>query len=467
MPLKDRTMQQNGVLPEKPLLFRRILYSVFPGMLRSGKVREGYRRFFNSLILHFRPRTVPERTLRLTLTWGLGGMAVVLVFMLMGTGVLLKFAYEPFPGTAYESIIHLQRDVPFGGLIRNVHYWSANLLLVVAFLHFLRVFFTGAFHSPRQFNWIIGLGLLLTVLFSNFTGYLMPWDQLAYWAITISTGMLEYVPVAGPWLQRFVQGGSEMGPATLANFYAIHTAILPALLIILMPFHFWRIRKAGGLVIPRLPEEDPDTRGGSVDAIPNLILREAVVALVLVAFMLVISVFFDAPLGSEANPGLSPNPTKAPWYFAGIQEMLLHFHPLFSLFVIPVLTTIAALSVPYLDYPSNTGGVWFASSKGRRMALVSVAIAAIATPLGVLIDEYIIESTSWLPGLPSYVSTGLVPFGIVLGGIAGFYVMMKRRYSATENEAVQAVFVLLVTTFILLTLTGIWFRGPGMKLVWP
>ncbi|MBW1840599.1 MAG: cytochrome b N-terminal domain-containing protein, partial [Deltaproteobacteria bacterium] len=187
-------MPQSQVTPEKQTLFNRIRRSIFPGTLGPDKDRKDYRQFFNTLVLHFRPRTVDERTLRLTLSWGLGGMAAVLILLLIGTGVLLKFVYEPFPDRAYESILYLQQDVLFGGLIRNIHHWSGNGLLIVVFLHFLRVFFTGAFHPPRQFNWIIGLGLFATVLLSNFTGYLMPWDQLAFWAVTISTGALDYIP---------------------------------------------------------------------------------------------------------------------------------------------------------------------------------------------------------------------------------------------------------------------------------
>ena len=137
-------------------LFQRIRYSIFPGTLQRPKTQDTYRRFFNSLIVHFRPRNVQQRTLRFTLTWGLGGMAVVLVGMLFGTGLLLKFVYQPVPDRAYESIIHLQNNVFFGQLIRNIHHWSANTLLLIVFFHFLRVFFTGAFHPPRQFNWIIG-----------------------------------------------------------------------------------------------------------------------------------------------------------------------------------------------------------------------------------------------------------------------------------------------------------------------
>ncbi|MFC1829977.1 cytochrome b N-terminal domain-containing protein [Thermodesulfobacteriota bacterium] len=460
-------MPQSHVAPEKQTLFNRIRTSIFPGTLWPGKDQKDYRQFFNTLFLHFRPRTVDERTLQLTLTWGLGGMAAVLIMLLFGTGVLLKFVYEPFPDKAYESILYLQQDVHFGGLIRNIHHWSANGLLIVAFLHFLRVFFTGAFHPPRQFNWIIGLGLFTTILLSNFTGYLMPWDQLAFWAVTISTGTLEYIPGAGEWLQRLILGGTEVGTATLSNFYAIHTVILPAFLIFLMPFHFWRIRKAGGLVIPRTPNENAEIRSGRVDVIPSLIVRELVVALVLLAFILVFSILFNAPLEGKANPGLSPNPTKAPWYFMGIQELLMHFHPFFSLLVIPALLLLALLVVPYIDYPADTSGVWFASLNGRRTALMAALTAILATTAGVLIDEYVIDLAAWMHGVPEVITNGLLPFAFILAGVAGFYKWIKLRFSATTNESVQAVFVLFLVAFLVLTLTGIGFRGEGMRLMWP
>ena len=460
-------MPQPDEMPDRPSLFQRIRYSIFPGTLKTGKDREGYRRLFNSLVLHFRPRTVQEETLRWTLTWGLGGMAVVLVSMLLGTGVLLKFVYQPIPEKAYESILYLQKEVLFGQLIRNIHHWSANALILMSFLHLLRVFFTGAFHAPRQFNWVIGTASFLVILFSNFTGYLLPWDQLAFWAITICTGMLEYMPGIGLWLQGLIQGGPEMGPGTLSRFYAIHTAILPITLLILMPFHFWRIRKAGGLVVPRQPGQGSGERGQSVPAIPNLLLREIVVALVLIACLLVFSMFFDAPLGDKANPGLSPNPTKAPWYFMGIQEMLLHFHPLFALFVIPALMLIALLALPYLNYELNTAGVWFASTKGRSMALIASLAALIGTPLAILADEYLVEVAGRLPTIPTWTTNGLVPLAAVLAAVAAFYVFLKRKCAASNTETVQMVFVLLLVVFLVLTVTGIWFRGEGMKLVWP
>jgi quinol-cytochrome oxidoreductase complex cytochrome b subunit len=464
---KALSMQKNDLMPDRLNVLQRIRYSIFPGTMQRSEDRKGYRGFFNSLVFHFRPRLVNAQTLRFTLTWGLGGMAVVLVFVLFATGLMLKFVYQPVPDRAYESIIHLQNNVPFGQLIRNIHHWSANILLIIVFLHLLRVFFTGAFHPPRQFNWIIGLAMFLAVLTSNITGYLLPWDQLSFWAITICTGMLEYIPGIGKWLQKLIRGGDDIGPATLSIFFAIHTAIIPACLIILMPWHFWRVRKAGGLVIPRKPDQEQGNKNEKVPTIPNLILREIVVAVVLIAAIMVISVVFDAPLGAKANPGLSPNPTKAPWYFAGIQEQLLHFHPFFALFIIPVFMLVALASIPYINYQAETAGMWFTSLKGRRMAVVATLVAITITPIGIIANEFVIDFAAWLPGLSSVVSNGILPAFFVLSGIIMFYWLMKKKYEATNKEGIQSVFVLLVVAFIILTIVGIWFRGKGMALVWP
>ena len=275
------------------------------------------------------------------------------------------------------------------------------------------------------------------------------------------------MPLVGETLQHWLQSGAEIGPATLSNFYAIHTAVLPVCILILMMFHFWRVRKAGGLVIPRRPEENLSTRGETVPAIPDLILREVVVALVLIAVIMVWSVIFNAPLEAKANPGLSPNPTKAPWYFMGFQEMLLHFHPLFALFVIPLLLVLALMGIPYIRYPTMTAGVWFVSSKGRQMAFLSALTAIIATPAAILVDECLLDFLAWMPVVPSVISTGLVPFALVSAGVWGFHGNMKRRYSPNRQEAVQMLFVFFLTAFIILTVTGIWFRGPGMALKWP
>ena len=445
-------------------ILRRIYFSIFPGRLERKPDQNSQRDIFRSFLLHFRPREVPERTLRFSFAFGLGDIAVVLILLLFGTGLLLKFAYEPSPGSAYDSIVYLREQVSFGQLLRNIHRWGANGLLFVVFLHFLRIFYTGSFTAPRQFNWIVGLCLFGAVILSNFTGYLLPWDQLAYWAITISTSMLDYIPVIGTDLKEWLLGGTEPGPKTLMNFYAIHAAILPAALLFFVPFHFWRIRKAGGLVIPRKADEDPSVRGKMVATMPHLIVREVSLALVVLAVVLLVAMFLDAPLAEKANPGLSPNPTKAPWYFMGIQEMLMHFHPVFALLVIPATLGLGLLLIPYISYETNTSGVWFCSANGRKTALIAVGFALVATVGAVLLSEFVINAGP--SGPASLLRNGLIPFTIVLAVCGGFYQLLRKQFKTTNNEAVQALFTLLMTAFVVLTAIGVWFRGAGMQLVW-
>lgn len=455
----DRTESQPGY-------FRRIWLSMFPASMPPRSERERTRFLLRNLILHFRPTFVSERTLRFSLTFGLGGMAAVLVLLQLFTGVLLKFVYEPFPTQAYESLIRLQGTFLFGRLIRNMHFWSANFLILVVFLHGLRVFFTGAFHAPRQMNWVIGLALFMLVLASNLTGYLLPWDQLAYWATTICVGMLEYVPVVGTWLQQAILGGTQMGPAALRNFYAVHTAVIPALIVLLMAFHFWRVRKAGGLVIPRSPGEVLHDKPVMVPTVPHLLLREATVALCLVALVLGFSVVFDAPMGAPANPGFSPNPTKAPWYFAGVQELLMHFHPSFALLIVSGALFYVFFVLPYVHYPLAERGIWFGSANGRRTALVSLCGGALASVLVIVLDEYVIDLVSWMPGLPQSVTNGLVPTALLAATLAGLYILVKKRFGASRIEATQALIVFVVVSFVIMTVTCVLFRGEGMRLTW-
>jgi quinol-cytochrome oxidoreductase complex cytochrome b subunit len=210
-----------------------------------------------------------------------------------------------------------------------------------------------------------------------------------------------------------------------------------------------------------------DTNPIRVPTLPDLLVREVVVALVLLAFILVFAMVFNAPLEGKANPGLSPNPTKAPWYFMGIQEMLMHFHPLFAIFITPILMIMVLLVIPYFNYQSNTAGVWFASQTGRVTASIAALTAAIVTPVGILADAYIIDVAAWMPGLPDVIGNGLIPFAAILVVCSGFYIFIKRKYKSTNNEAIQAVFALILVAFLISTVTGVWFRGPGMALSWP
>ncbi len=231
-------------------------------------------------------------------------------------------------------------------------------------------------------------------------------------------------------------------------------------------FHFWRVRKAGGLVIPRSPAEALDDKPAMVPAYPDLLLREAALALATIAGVLALSLLYDAPLGQPANPGLSPNPTKAPWYFAGVQELLMHFHPSFALLIAAALT-FGAFCLPYLNYHEAPSGVWFASINGRRTARAAAMIAAVVTPLVVVLNETAVDFSAILPGLPHVFSLGVVPTTLFIAAVAGLYALMARKFQASRLESVQAVFVFLAVGWMILTATCVIFRGEGMKLRWP
>ena len=146
---------------------------------------------------------------------------------------------------------------------------------------------------------------------------------------------------------------------------------------------------------------------------------------------------------------------------------MLHFHPLVAVLAIPLIVLTALLFLPYLRYETDTAGVWFCSYRGRQMALVAAVVALIATPLGIIADEYIVDFAAWLPSIPPVFSNGIIPAALALACITGFYWLMKKKYTATSNEALQSVFILLLVAFIILTITCIWFRGSGMALMWP
>ncbi len=448
--------------PQKPLA-KRIRRSVVRTPLPPKDDRGRMKLVMDSLILHLHPSRVSKSALKLTYTFGLGGLLILLLAVLVVTGVLLLFAYTPSPDAAYQSMVALQTRVYFGSLVRNLHHWSANLLLVAAVLHLLRVFYTAGFAPPREFNWVIGVALLLLAVAANFTGYLLPWDQLAYWAITVGTSLLGYIPLVGDALTRFLLGGAEVGAATLTNFYALHIALIPLSIFALVSLHIWRVRK-DTLSVPRRAGEAADK--SRLTTIPHLVSIEVVYALVWLALLVGWSAFVDAPLEAAANPAHSPNPAKAAWYFMGLQELLLHFHPLFGAIVIPGLGLLALLSVPYLERDMESAGVWFRSRRGRWLAAISFLAGTAAAFGWVLADEFWMDWSGWLPFLPSIISNGWIPFALVLLALMGYYELL-RAVGGTLCESRQALFTFVLAAFLTLTFVGIFFRGAGMTLTLP
>jgi len=426
--------------------------------------RKAARKSLTDFLVHIHPPTVPAETLRFTLSWGLGGMSATLVFLLFATGILQLLAYEPSTSGAYASVQAMYSQAQWGGWIRNIHHWSANLLVIVVILHLLRVYLTGAIGIGRRLNWIIGLLLLILVLAANFSGYLLPWDQLAYWAVTICTSMMAYFPAVGPWLLELFRGGPEVGPATLANFYVLHIAIIPVSFFLFMVWHFWLVRKSGGLIRRQAESDGAVSR---VPAVPDLVVREAAVGLALIAGIMIAAVFWDAPLHEQANPGMSPNPAKAPWYFLGAQELLLHLHPVFAICVVPVLVSSFLLFLPLWQGAVLPEGNWFGGQMGRRLALSTFGTGFLVTILMVALDEKLLRAEASAGGMAGIAGRGYLPVIAVVLCLAGGYQLLFRRLKFTRAESVMAGMILGCASLFTLTVIGIWFRGPGMQLTWP
>jgi quinol-cytochrome oxidoreductase complex cytochrome b subunit len=218
----------------------------------------------DNVFLHLHPVRVSRHAVNYGYTWGMGGISFLLFIILTITGVILMFYYRPTAEYAYEDMKYLMNDVPFGALIRNMHRWSAHLMVITVMLHMLRVFLTGSYKPPRQFNWVVGVILLLLTFLMSFTGYLLPWDQLAIWAVTVGTNMARATPFLGhqgPFgpelgmrpdndVRFLLLGGTQVGPPALLRFYVLHCIFLPLVTAIFLAVHFWRVRKDGGISGP-------------------------------------------------------------------------------------------------------------------------------------------------------------------------------------------------------------------------
>jgi quinol-cytochrome oxidoreductase complex cytochrome b subunit len=218
----------------------------------------------DNVFLHLHPVRVSRHAVNYGYTLGMGGISFLLFIILTITGVILMFYYRPAAEYAYEDMKYLMNDVPFGALIRNMHRWSAHLMVITVMLHMFRVFLTGSYKPPRQFNWVVGVILLLLTFLLSFTGYLLPWDQLAIWAVTVGTNMARATPFLGhqgPFgpelgmrpdndVRFLLLGGTQVGPPALLRFYVLHCIFLPLVTAIFLAVHFWRVRKDGGISGP-------------------------------------------------------------------------------------------------------------------------------------------------------------------------------------------------------------------------
>jgi quinol-cytochrome oxidoreductase complex cytochrome b subunit len=206
-----------------------------------------------NLFLHVHPVKVREKTLRFSHTLWAGGITLASTVILYATGILLMFYYHPSVPQAYHDMKELQFVVDNGLFLRNLHRWGAHLMVFAAFAHMLRVFYHRAYRPPRQFNWVIGVVLLVATLLLSYTGYLLPWDQLAFWGVSVGTNMAKEAPFIGETIRFFLLGGNIVSENALLRFYVLHCVVLPVALLFLLSVHIWRVRKDGGVQGP--PEE--------------------------------------------------------------------------------------------------------------------------------------------------------------------------------------------------------------------
>ena len=204
----------------------------------------------NNVMYHLHPVKVKRHGVKLSYTLCLGGLSFFLFIVLTISGIFLMFYYTPTAELAYADMEALSTSVAFGSLVRNIHRWGAHLMVLTVFLHMSRVFYHGAYKPPREFNWVVGVILLFLTLFLSFSGYLLPWDQLALWAVTVGTNMAGFTPVIGDQVKFALLGSVEVSGATLLRFYVLHVLAFPFILVIFMAIHFWRTRKDGGISGP-------------------------------------------------------------------------------------------------------------------------------------------------------------------------------------------------------------------------
>ena len=491
-----------------------------PKNMRESAIRQGkptsersrIQAIFGSLFLHIHSTRTHPRSLKVASTWGLGIATASLFLILTATGILLMVYYKPAVDQAYDSIKDIHYTVPTGRFIRNMHRWAAHLMVFTVLLHMVRVFYTAAYKSPREYNWLMGIVLFVLTLGLSFTGYLLPWDQLAYWAITIGANIAASpnelvaalgLPAAfniGDLQKEILLGASTVGQDALTRFYLLHVMVLPLAIVAVMGVHFWRIRKDGGLA---RPEGTPTTAGKgvgteapapvspasaptktyglmcvvrgtsphtgqdpdeTVPSWPYLLRAELLVFVIVMLVCVALGLFFDAPLKEAANAIVPENPAKAPWYFLGLQEMV-SYSAFAGGMVIPALALIGLALIPYLDREPEPQGVWFSGPRGRKIALQAAVIASVFAVLAVAIPVNFGWLRNWFPDIPQLAIILVNPGTILTALYAGYSVYVVKTTSSTRMGAI-ALFTCFLAGFIILTFVGTYLRGPNWDFYW-
>ena len=491
-----------------------------PRHLRDAVIRHGAptsdrarsQAVFTNFLLHIHPTRTHPRTLRLSTTWGLGVSLISQFIILTVTGVLLMVYYAPSIAHAYDSIKDLHYVVPTGRFVRNIHRWTAHLMVFTVILHMARVFYTSAYKAPREFNWLLGMGLFVLTLGLSFSGYLLPWDQLAYWAVTIGANIAASpnelvhalgLPASfniGDLQKELLLGANSVGQEALTRFYLLHVMVLPILMTLLIALHVWRIRKDGGLARPegtptpagkgvgtmqagsvepaaaprktyglmciikgRSPYtgQDPDE---TVPSWPYLLRGELLVFMLTMLVCVALGLLFDAPLKEIANAAVPENPAKAPWYFLGLQEMV-SYSAFVGGMVVPAIVVLGLALIPFLDREEEPAGVWFSGKAGRRVMTWSVLFAGVTAVLAVAVPVRYGWLRNWFPDINQLWIILFNPGSLLTAAYAVWSLFVLSRTRSTRLGAV-ALFTCFLVGFVILTYVGTYLRGPNWDFYW-
>ncbi|MCE7982607.1 MAG: cytochrome bc complex cytochrome b subunit [Caldilinea sp. CFX5] len=371
--------------------FRRMLRGEAP-----GRPNPRLKPHSETFLLHIKPTYYHESVTRFTHTFRLGLLSTYLFIVETITGIYLMIWYAPSPERAYTDMIRLLSNVPFGQVMRDVHRLGAELMVAIVTLHMVRTYLTGSYKPPRQFTWFTGVVLLVVTLFLSFSGYLLPWDQLAFWAVTIGTSMAEAVPpkVVGETVNLLARGAPDIGANGLMRFYLLHVLFLPLILILFFFVHYYKVVHFG-ISLPANEEEVGQDTANKVPAdrrvyfLPDVFIDEASFLIVFTGIMLLlVTFFFQAPLESIANPQSTPMHTVAPWYFYWLQGLLKIADKMIAGVILPGVLLVLLMLIPYLD-PNPSRRV-----RDRKVAIISGIVAG-----------FVMIVWSWM-GTPQYAVQG-------------------------------------------------------------
>lgn len=368
------------------------LRAVMRGDPPTERPNPRYKVHTTSFLFHIRPRYYEKGSTFFSHTFRLGFFTTFFFFVELFTGLILMIYYTPSPAEAYQSILNLMSNVPFGKMLRDIHRLGAEGMVIFTTLHMLRTFLTGSYKKERSFTWLTGIMLLGITLVLSFSGYLLPWDQLAYWAVTIGTSMAEAAPLFGNEANLLLRGAPDIGAGGLLRFYLLHVVLLPLAAVLVISIHYYKVAREHGISQPAfveegdLPKERLKDFKQRMDFIPDLLTHE-VFLVSLGIFLLVLGVTvvgYSAPLENIANPQVTPLDTKAPWYFWWLQGMLKLGDKTLMGIILPTIIVAILVGVPYIDRNPHR-------SLYKRPLAVSLGLLA---TLGIIALSYM--------GLPQY-----------------------------------------------------------------